>query len=152
PGDSVTVTGDRLQGDVEQPFLLPHDIAAGELHEDIRIARLELKGVVERQLHGHERHREALPEVVIVLDPPSVADGVEVARDRPGTCGGGASRRSHRRAHRQYLWQRSLGNLSALLQLDNGPSDRGAEGPAISFQIAASSTGSARAARCCTIT
>src|SRR5262245_22141159 len=87
PDDSVAVTGDRLQGDVEQTFLLPHDIAAGELHEDVRITRLELKAAVEREFHGHQWHREALPEVMVVLDPPSVADGVEVAGDRPETSG-----------------------------------------------------------------
>src|SRR3990172_4507603 len=83
PRDLVTVLGNPLQRDVQQTLLLPHDIAAVNLHEDVRILLAELKLAVKGNLHGHQRDSEAPPEQAIVLKPTPVAYRVEVAGDRP---------------------------------------------------------------------
>src|SRR3990172_4632832 len=83
PRDLVAALGDPLQRDVQQTLLLPHDIAAVYLHEDVRIPLAELKLAVEGKLHGHQGDGETLPEQAIVLKPTPVANRVEVAGDRP---------------------------------------------------------------------
>ena len=58
---------DRFERDIEQAFLLPHDIAAAAPDHDVGVAVLKLEVVAEGQFNGNQRNAEVLAETSVVL-------------------------------------------------------------------------------------
>src|ERR1700674_1722167 len=88
------------QGNVEQPLLLPQDVASAQLHEHVRVARLKHETPGERQLNRDQRQAQVLPEGPIVSQFVLISRWIEERCDRPKhRLDGATSVASHRCCH-----------------------------------------------------
>jgi hypothetical protein len=69
PGDLAAGRRDVTESDVQQTLLLPHDVAAMELDQDVSVPGLKIEGPVERELDGDQRHSESPAKDMVVLQP-----------------------------------------------------------------------------------
>jgi hypothetical protein len=94
------IVGQPPQRDIQQPFLMPHDILSAQLHEDLCIILAELEIRPVRHLHGDEWDAQSLAKHAVVREPAPPAHRVEIAGDGPELARAPFNSR-RRRAHLQ---------------------------------------------------
>src|ERR1700682_2452101 len=77
------IDGQSDKRDIEKSFLLPQDIAAAELHENIGIGGLKLEFGAEGHLDGHQGNRQMAAKYLVIRQAATVARWVEVTGDGP---------------------------------------------------------------------
>ena len=83
PDDGTARLRQRLEGKVEKPLLLPHDVGAATLHKELGVIRPKIETIAVGELNRYQRNAQSPPEGIVICTPDGGLQRVEVAGDAP---------------------------------------------------------------------